>query len=151
MGKKRVIQKTEKELIEETDKVEKKLGKDLNVASIRPTFRKGRIYISSTYNNTIVSLTDEKGNVLFWRSAGNVGFKGTKKGTSFAASKVAQTVSLACEQFKIKEVAVFVKGVGGGRDSALKTIAAQGLDIESIRDVTPIPHNGCRPRKPRRV
>lgn len=151
MGKKRVIQKTEKELIEETDKIEKKLGKDLNTASQKTSFRKGRIYISSTYNNTIVSLADEKGNVLFWRSAGNVGFKGTKKGTSFAASKVAQAVALACEQFKIREVFVFVKGVGGGRDSALKTIAAQGLEIEAIKDVTPVPHNGCRPRKPRRV
>ena len=150
MGKKRVIQKTEKELIEETDKVEKKLGKEINAASSRP-FRKGRIYISSTYNNTIVSLTDERGNVLFWRSAGNVGFKGTKKGTSFAASKVAQAVAMACEQFKIREISVFVKGVGGGRDSALKTIAAQGLEIDSIQDVTPVPHNGCRPRKPRRV
>ncbi len=150
MGKKRVIQKTEKELIEETDKVEKKLGKEINTATSRP-FRKGRIYISSTYNNTIVSLTDERGNVLFWRSAGNVGFKGTKKGTSFAASKVAQAVAMACEQFKIKEVSVFVKGVGGGRDSALKTIAAQGLEIEAIQDVTPVPHNGCRPKKPRRV
>lgn len=150
MGKKRVIQKTEKELIEETDKVEQKMRKDLGVSSQR-LFKKGRIYISSTYNNTIVSLTDETGNVLFWRSAGNVGFKGTKKGTSFAASKVAQAVALACDQFKIKEVSVFVKGVGGGRDSALKTVAAQGLEIESIKDVTPIPHNGCRPRKPRRV
>lgn len=150
MGKKRVIQKTEKELIEETDKIEKKLGKELNVAGSRP-FRRGRIYISSTYNNTIVSLADEKGNVLFWRSAGNVGFKGTKKGTSFAASKVAQAVATACEQFKIREVSVFVKGVGGGRDSALKTIAAFGLEIEAIKDVTPVPHNGCRPRKPRRV
>ncbi|MDD5738383.1 MAG: 30S ribosomal protein S11 [Candidatus Pacebacteria bacterium] len=150
MGKKRVIKKTEKELIEETDKIEKKLGKELNVSASRP-FKKGRVYISSTYNNTIVSLTDERGNVLFWRSAGNVGFKGTKKGTSFAASKVAQAVAQACDQFKIKEVSVFVKGVGGGRDSALKTIAGAGLEIEAIKDVTPVPHNGCRPRKPRRV
>jgi len=150
MGKKRVIKKTEKELIEETDKIEKKLGKELNVSTSRP-FKKGRVYISSTYNNTIVSLTDERGNVLFWRSAGNVGFKGTKKGTSFAASKVAQAVAQACDQFKIKEVSVFVKGVGGGRDSALKTIAGAGLEIEAIKDVTPVPHNGCRPRKPRRV
>ena len=150
MGKKRVIKKTEKELIAETDKVEKKLNKDLVISSQR-TFKRGRIYISSTYNNTIVSLTNEKGDVLFWRSAGNVGFKGTKKGTSFAASKVAQAVASVCDQFKIKEVSVFVKGVGGGRDSALKTIAAQnGLEIDAIRDVTPIPHNGCRAKKPRK-
>lgn len=150
MGKKRVIQKTEKELIEETDKVEQKLKKELVSQASRP-FRKGRIYISSTYNNTIISLTDEKGNVLFWRSSGNIGFKGTKKGTSFAASKVALAVASACEQFKIKDVSVFVKGVGGGRDSALKTIASQGLEIEAIKDITPVPHNGCRPRKPRKV
>ncbi|MDD5433734.1 MAG: 30S ribosomal protein S11 [Candidatus Pacebacteria bacterium] len=150
MGKKRVIQKTEKELIAETDKVEQKLKKELNVQTAKP-FRKGRIYVSSTYNNTIVSLADERGNVLFWRSAGNIGFKGTKKGTSFAASKVAQAVALACDQFKIKEVSIFVKGVGGGRDSALKTISAAGVEIEEIKDVTPVPHNGCRPKKPRRV
>jgi len=150
MGKKRVIKKTEEELIKEKEKVEQKLRKEINIQAPQ-RLRKGRVYIYSTYNNTIITLTDEQGNVLLWRSAGNIGFKGTKKGTSYAASRVAQAISMACEKLKIRNVDVFVKGVGGGRDAALKTLANQGLEIESIKDVTPLPHNGCRPRKPRRV
>lgn len=150
MGKKRVIKKTEKELLEDKEKVDKILRKEI---SIKPSegVRRGKIYISSTYNNTIITLTDFRGNVLLWRSAGNIGFRGTKKGTSYAASQVAQAIVAACQKLKINEVDVFVKGIGGGRDTALKTLANQGLEIQSIRDVTPIPHNGCRPRKPRRV
>jgi small subunit ribosomal protein S11 len=150
MGKKRVVQKTEKELLEEREKVERSLQKEIKVKPPKP-IRKGKIYISSTYNNTIITLTDERGNVLVWRSAGSLGFKGTKKGTAFAASQVAQAIGAACNKLKIKEVDILVKGIGGGRDTALKTLANQGLEIESIRDITPIPHNGCRPRKPRRV
>lgn len=150
MGKKRVIKKSEQELIAETDKVEHKMRKEV-VATTGRAVQVGRIYISSTYNNTIITLTNTKGDVLLWRSAGNIGFKGTKKGTSFAASRVAQAVALGCQKLRIREVAVYIKGVGGGRDSSLKTLIAQGLDIISIKDVTPIPHNGCRPKKPRRV
>ncbi len=150
MGKKRVIKKSQEELLKERDKIEQKLRKEV---SIRPSrqMRKGRVYISSTYNNTIITLTDSGGNVLLWRSAGSIGFKGTKKGTSFAASRVAEAVAGACNKLKIKEIDVLVKGIGGGRDTALKTLANRGLEVGSIRDVTPIPHNGCRPRKPRRV
>lgn len=150
MGKKRIIKKTEKEILEEKEKVEKQLKKEI---SFQPSgkLRKGRIYISSTYNNTLITLTDSQGNVLMWRSAGGIGFRGTKKGTSFAASRVATAIATACNKLKIREVEVLVKGIGGGRDTALKTLVNQGLEIQSIRDVTPIPHNGCRPRKPRRV
>ncbi len=150
MGKKRIVKKTEKELLEEKEKVDQKLKKDISLKPLERVGR-GRIYISSTYNNTIITLTDQLGNVLLWRSAGNIGFKGTKKGTSYAASRVAQAIAEICNRLKIKEVDVFVKGIGGGRDTALRTLSNQGLEIESIRDVTPIPHNGCRPRKPRRV
>jgi small subunit ribosomal protein S11 len=150
MGKKRVIKKTEEELIQEKETVEQKLKKEIKIKAPQK-LKRGRIYISSTYNNTIITLTDESGNVLLWRSAGNIGFKGTKKGTSYAASRVAQSVALACEKLKIKNVDVFVKGVGGGRDTALKTLVNYGLELDSITDVTPLPHNGCRPRKPRRV
>ncbi len=149
MGKKRIIQKTEKELIAETEKVEKKMKKEVSFKS--SAVKKGRIYIYSTYNNTIITLTDNLGNALYWRSAGNIGFKGTKKGTSFAGSKVAEAITEVMDKLKIKKIAIFVKGVGGGRDSALKMLANRNFDIESIKDVTPIPHNGCRPKKARRV
>ncbi len=150
MGKKRVVKKTEKEILEEKEKIDKRLKKEI---SIKPLQRlgKGRVYISSTYNNTVITLTDNQGNTLLWRSAGNIGFKGTKKGTSFAASRVAGTIAAACEKLRIKEIDIFVKGIGGGRDTALKTLANQGLEIQSIKDVTPVPHNGCRPKRPRRV
>lgn len=150
MGKKRVIKKTEQELLQEKEKVEQKLKKEIRIKTPEK-MRPGRIYISSSYNNTLITLTDNQGNALFSRSAGSIGFKGTKKGTSYAASKVAQAIADACVKMRIKQVDVFVKGIGGGRDSSLKTLANKGLEIESIKDVTPLPHNGCRPRKPRRV
>jgi len=150
MGKKRVIKQTEEEILKEKEKIDKKVQKESEIKAPQE-LRKGKIFISSTYNNTIISLTDEQGNVLVWKSAGNLGFKGTRKGTSFAASQVAQALSTVASKFKIREVDVFVKGIGGGRNTALKTLVNQGLDVVSIRDITPIPHNGCRPKKPRRV
>ena len=150
MGKKRVIKKSEEEILKEREKVEQKMKKEVSLKR-QEKVGEGNIYISSSYNNTIITLTNEKGDVLMWRSAGSIGFKGTKKGTSYAASKVAQAIADVCKRLKIREVNVFVKGVGGGRDSSLKTLANQGLEFKSIRDVTPVPHNGCRPKKPRRV
>jgi len=150
MGKKRVIQQTEEELLKEKEKVEQKMKKEVAVKKVVGV-KRGRIYISSTYNNTIITLTDERGNVLVWKSAGSIGFKGTKKGTSYAASQVAQALAAVAHKMKIKEVDVFVKGIGGGRDTALKTLVNEGFEINSIQDITPIPHNGCRPKKPRRV
>lgn len=150
MGKKRVIKKTEKELLAETEKVDKSFKKEISITPSQK-FRKGRIYISSSYNNTIITLTDDNGNVLVARSAGSIGFKGTKKGTSYAASKVAQAIGLVCDKLKIRRIDIFIKGVGGGRNTALKALINQGLEVESIHDVTPIPHNGCRPKKARRT
>ena len=150
MGKKRVIKQSDKEVLEEREKVERKLKKEV-VLKTWEKVKDGCIYISSTYNNTIITLTDKKGNVLVWRSAGNIGFKGTKKGTSFAGGKVAESVAETCDKLRIKEISIYIKGVGGGRDAALKTFSNKGFDILSINDVTPIPHNGCRPKKPRRV
>lgn len=111
----------------------------------------GRIYISSSYNNTVITLTDTAGNVISWASAGSIGFKGTKKATPFAASKVAEAISNNVKKLGMQKIFVFVKGVGGGRDSAIRSLVAKGLEISSITDVTPIPHDGCRPPKPRRV
>ena len=109
------------------------------------------VYIQSSYNNTIVTLTDTQGNVIAWSSAGAVGFKGPKKATPFAASRVIETLIGKVKKLNIREVAVFVKGVGSGRDAAIRALVNHGLEISSIKDMTPIPHNGCRPRKPRRV
>jgi len=150
MGKKRIIQKSEEELLKERENVELKVKKEVKVsAPLR--VKKGNIYIFSSYNNTLMSLTDLEGNVLTWKSAGSIGFKGTKKATAFAASKVAEAICLAAQKLKIEKVSVFVKGIGSGRESSIRSLASHGLEIVSIKDITPIPHNGCRPPKPRRV
>lgn len=150
MGKKRVVTKTKEELLKERDKVEAAVKKDVKVKAPQE-IKEGRLYIYSSYNNTILTLADVEGNVLYWTSAGRIGFKGTKKGTPFAASKVADAMIQVINKLKIKKVKIFIKGTGSGRDSAIRSLAARGLDIDSIKDVTPLPHNGCRPKKPRRV
>ena len=150
MGKKRIVTKTETELLKEREKVEAKVKKEI-VEVPQKRIKEGRIYIFSSYNNTIITLTDLEGNVLHWTSAGNIGFKGTKKATPFAASKVAEVMAQAAKKLGIEKVAVLIKGIGSGRESALRSLAARGLVITSIKDVTPIPHNGCRPPKARRV
>ncbi|MFA4941407.1 MAG: 30S ribosomal protein S11 [Patescibacteria group bacterium] len=112
----------------------------------------GNAYVKATYNNTIVTLTDISGNVISWASAGMAGFKGAKKSTPYAAQIITKiAVTVAKEDFGLEEVSVFVKGVGTGRESAVRALNANGLEINSIKDITPVPHNGCRAKKPRRV
>lgn len=112
----------------------------------------GRVCISSTFNNTIVTITDPQGDTLCWASGGTIGFEGTKKGTAFAAQLAAESVARKATQlFGMNTVSVFVKGPGSGRETAIRALQAAGLDVTEIRDVTPIPHNGCRPKKRRRV
>ncbi len=111
----------------------------------------GNAYIQATYNNTIVSICDTNGNVLAWSSSGKVGFKGPKKATPYAASQVIKDVVEQVAVFGLKDVHIFVKGIGGGREGAIRGLNANGLNVTSVNDVTPIPHNGCRPRKRRRV
>jgi len=114
--------------------------------------KSGRAYISATYNNTILSLTDNQGDVISWASAGMAGFKGAKKATPYAAQIITKiAVQKAKEEFSLEEVRVFVSGVGTGREAAIRALNANGLNILSIKDTTPVPHNGCRPKKPRRV
>lgn len=108
-------------------------------------------YIQASVNNTVISITDQNGNVLTWASAGNSGFRGPKKSTPYAASKVAEKVAEKAEPFGIKELSLYVTGIGSGRDSAIRTLNSQGLNIVSIKETTPVPHNGCRSRRPRRV
>lgn len=151
MGKKRIIVKSEEGLMEKKDKVSD-AGTTFHIKKeAAHKIKEGRIYIFSSYNNTIMSLTDEKGNVLVNISAGSVGFKGTKKSTPFAASKVAEALAETCHKLGIEKIQVYVKGIGAGRESAIRSLVAKGIDIVSIKDVTPIPHNGCRPPKVRRV
>ncbi|MBI4433841.1 30S ribosomal protein S11 [Candidatus Uhrbacteria bacterium] len=121
------------------------------VGKPRPQVPRGRAYVSATYNNTIVTVTDPKGDVLAWSSAGSCGFRGPKKATPYAASIVVREVLRKLEGVGLKEVSVFVRGVGSGRESAVRALHANGLHVASIKDVTPIPHNGCRPPKPRRI
>ena len=150
MGKKHVVTKSKEELLKERDKVESSISKDINL-NLSTRLKEGNIYLSCSYNNIIMTLTNPDGGVLFWSSAGKIGFKGAKKGTSFAASKVAESMILAVEKAKMKKLKIFVKGIGAGRVSALKSLAAKGLNIVSVKDTTSIPHNGCKPKKPRRL
>lgn len=111
----------------------------------------GCVYIQATFNNTMVTITDLKGNTVSWATAGGLGFRGAKKSTPFAAQTTAETAAKKAMEDGLREVSVFVKGPGVGRESAIRSLGALGLRVRSIRDVTPIPHNGCRPRKSRRV
>lgn len=111
----------------------------------------GQVHISATFNNTLVTITDEIGNVISWSSAGTVGFKGSRKSTPYAAQIASEDAARKAAEHGLKNVAVFVKGPGSGRETALRALQAVGFTVTSIKDVTPIPHNGCRPPKRRRV
>ncbi|MDQ7800180.1 MAG: 30S ribosomal protein S11 [Armatimonadota bacterium] len=111
----------------------------------------GHAHIQSTFNNTIVTITDPQGNVLAWASAGTQGFKGSRKGTPFAAGLAAEAAAKKAMEHGVRQVEVYVKGPGPGREAAIRSLQAAGLDISLIKDVTPVPHNGCRPPKRRRV
>ena len=111
----------------------------------------GVAHIQATFNNTLVTISDPEGNVVSWSSAGRIGFKGSRKGTPFAAQMAGQNAGQTARDYGMRSVDVMVKGPGAGRESAVRAIQAAGVDVKSIKDVTPIPHNGCRPRKRRRV
>jgi small subunit ribosomal protein S11 len=117
----------------------------------RKSIPRGRAFIQSTFNNTIITLTDPEGNVIAWGSSGTAGFKGSRKGTPFAAQMAAQDAARRGMEHGLRQVDVYIKGAGSGREAAIRSLQAAGLTITGIRDVTPIPHNGCRPPKKRRV
>lgn len=117
----------------------------------KKTVYEGNVYIQATFNNTIVTITDLMGNAIAWSSAGGLGFRGAKKSTPYAAQTTAETAARKAMDLGLAEIHVFVKGPGVGRESAIRSLGALGLTVRSIKDVTPIPHNGCRPRKSRRV
>jgi small subunit ribosomal protein S11 len=149
MGKKKVFKETTEEILKESEATEAKMKSKKESKGHR--LDRANVYIQATYNNTIITITDLNGNVVATDSAGAVGFKGPKKATPFAASRVVESLLNKIKRAELKEVFVFVKGVGSGRDGAIRALAANGLDILSLKDITPVPHNGCRPPKPRRV
>jgi len=118
---------------------------------IRKNIAVGQAHIKTSFNNTLVTLTDKEGNVIAWESAGSVGFKGSRKSTPFAAQVTAESCAKKGMEQGLQKVEVFVRGPGSGRETAVRSLQAAGLEIISVKDVTPVPHNGCRPRKRRRV
>jgi small subunit ribosomal protein S11 len=121
------------------------------VRKVKRTLSSGQVHIFATFNNTIITITDKQGNTVAWGSAGSAGFKGSRKSTPFAARLAAEQAIKAAMAMGLQEVDLFVKGPGPGRESAIRAVQAQGLKVTSITDITPVPHNGCRPPKKRRV
>lgn len=144
MGKKRIIKK-------EGQSVDQGLVSRALARTGKKKHVDGTLYVQSTYNNTKVLLADKAGNALAWSSSGSLGFKGAKKGTPFAAAKVGELLGEKAAMVGIKEVDVVVKGVGAGRESTIRAFNSKGIDISAIRDVTPVPHNGPKPPKPRKI
>ena len=142
MGKKRIVKKGEGAV--EGEKTTAPILSKKRVDS-------GILCVQSTYNNTKIILTDTKGNALAWSSSGSLGFRGAKKGTPFAAAKIGEVLADKASAMGIKDVAVIVKGVGSGRESGIRGFISKGINISSIKDMTPVPHNGPKPKKPRRV
>ena len=129
----------------------KQVTKKVAKKRVRKSVQHGQAHIQSSFNNTIVTLTDAEGNAISWASAGGLGFKGSKKSTPYAAKMAAETAAKAAAPYGLKTVDVMVKGPGSGREAAIRALSACGIDVVSIQDVTPVPHNGCRPPKRRRV
>ncbi|MBP3336876.1 MAG: 30S ribosomal protein S11 [Clostridia bacterium] len=118
---------------------------------VKKNIERGAVHIRSSFNNTIITITDTEGNAISWASAGGLGFRGSRKSTPFAAQMAAETAAKAAQEHGLKSVEVYVKGPGAGREAAIRALQAVGLEVSMIKDVTPIPHNGCRPPKRRRV
>ena len=129
----------------------KNVAKKTTKKRVKKNVERGQAHIQASFNNTIVTLTDAEGNALSWASAGGLGFRGSKKSTPYAAQMAAESATKAAMEHGLRSVEVFVKGPGSGREAAIRALQATGLDVTMIKDVTPIPHNGCRPPKRRRV
>ncbi len=129
----------------------KKVAKTKTKRRVKKNIPFGQAHIKSTFNNTIIAITDTEGNMISWESSGSIGFKGSRKSTPFAAQLAAEAVAKKAAEHGVRRVEVFVKGPGSGRETAIRSLQAAGLEVASISDVTPVPHNGCRPKKRRRV
>ena len=152
MGKKKIVQKTQEEILKESELLKETISRQTEEPTISSKkLNIGNIYIRASYNNMIVTVADVKGNVIAWASAGSLGFSGPKKATPFAASKVIEAIAEKIRRTGPQNLHIFVQGVGGGRESAIRSLANRGFNILSIKDITPVPHNGPRPKKVRRV
>jgi small subunit ribosomal protein S11 len=149
MGKKKVAKETNEKALKESAGVDNAVAEVKQSGKLR--VEKGKVFIQASLNNTIMTVTDEKGNTVAWLSAGSLGFNGPKKATPFAGSKVAEAIAEKVKKSGPIKIEIFVRGIGKGRDSAVRSLAAKGFEILSIKDVTPIPHNGPKPRKVRRI
>jgi small subunit ribosomal protein S11 len=136
---------------EEKNKTAEKKPATKKKKKIRRQVLKGQAHIQCTYNNTLLTFSDMSGKVLAWASAGSLGFKGAKKATPYAATQIVNSAAEKVAKYGLREIEVFVKGVGSGREAAIRALVNNDFEIDLIKDITPIPHNGCRPRKPRRV
>lgn len=150
MGKKKVGKENEGDILKEAGKVETAVAAAAGV-NVTKRAGKGNVYVKASYNNTIISVTDEKGNLLFWNTAGSLGFTGPKKATPFAASKIVAALSEKLKKAGMNDVTIYLNGIGGGRDSSVRSFVNQGFNVLAIKDVTPIPHNGPKPKKIRRI
>ena len=144
MGKKRIVKKN-------SSGVDSALKARSLAKAIKKKIVEGTLFVESSYNNTRLSLSDKSGNIIAWSSSGALGFKGAKKGTPFASAKIGETLAAKAHLIGMKEVLVVVKGVGSGREAAIRSFVAKGITIIGIKDETPVPHNGPKPKKPRRV
>jgi small subunit ribosomal protein S11 len=151
MGKIKIITKKEEDKIKPAEKSVAESAPSQLLKIPKKKFVSGTLHVEATFNNTKVLLSDKNGNTIYWTSAGSLGFKGAKKGTPFAASKAGSVVGEKAKELGIKEVDVVVKGVGSGREPTIRAFMAYDIDITGVRDMTPVPHNGPKPKKPRRV
>jgi len=152
VGKKKIIQPTTEETLKEGEALEAKVESvKQRTASSRRMVTSGFAHVHATHNNTIITMTDERGNVLAWASAGALGFRGPKKATPYSAMRVAEAVAAKTEKLGLRDIRVFVKGIGAGREAALRGLVAARYNVLAVCDVTPLAHNGCKPPRPRRV
>ena len=151
MGKKRIAQVTQEESLKDSEKQQAGQVKKTQSKKKSRVLARANIYIKASYNNVMITVTNEQGEVLAWSTSGAAGFKGPRKATPYAASRVVELLMSKLEKINMEEVHILVRGIGTGRDASIRALMGKGLNITAIKDITPLPHNGCRPKKPRRV
>jgi small subunit ribosomal protein S11 len=151
MGKKRIVKTNKEQILKEAEKREEELIKKAKKKKQGRIIERANIYIRASYNNTSIYVADENGDIVAWSTAGSAGFKGPRKATPYAATQVVNILMDKLEKVDMKQAQLFVQGIGSGRDSAVRALTGKNLNITAIKDITPLPHNGCRPPKRRRV